>query len=335
MSKFPSRADIVTAMRNTNVTFKVDEILGGHALQNGSRLIQYSGGYTSVFPFFNRNNEKFALRLWVADIDNAKSRTIAISKFLENLNSPYFLGFKYIDGAIVINGSYQPIVLMDWVEGVSLKEYINENIGNPASLRQVANRFLEMVSFLHKKEIAHGDLQHGNILVREDGSLVLIDYDSMFIQPLRGMKDAIKGLPGYQHPKRMMNKSIEPYLDYFSELIIYLSLLFFSQYPQTWHNYYGTEDLLFSREDFANPNSSSLIRDCLNSNNSEVSELARELLIALELDDIKKLKPLEDLVRDKLEESKKDIFKKWNIQPNPRKPSSVLYPDQEDIKRKF
>lgn len=50
-----------------------------------------------------------------------------------------------------------------------------------------------MCKKLHEKSIAHGDLQHGNILVDSNGNIYLIDYDSMFVPSLEKERDIIKG----------------------------------------------------------------------------------------------------------------------------------------------
>ena len=109
---------------------------------------------------------------------------------------------------------------MEWVEGQTLKKYIDDKKPSKELFLDLAAKFREMVKYLHSRNISHGDLQHGNIMIRPDGSLALIDYDSMCIDSLKGMSDVIKGLPGYQHPARMVNRCLTPKADYFSELVI-------------------------------------------------------------------------------------------------------------------
>jgi thiamine kinase-like enzyme len=192
-----------------------------------------------------------------------------------------------------------------------------------------------MVEYFHKENIAHGDLQHGNILVKDDGSLIIIDYDSMFIKPLEGMSDAIKGLPGYQHPSRNQNKFINHKLDYFSELIIYLSLLAFEQYPNLWNKYYETEDLLFSKEDLHNADKSEIINTLLLSSNQTIKELTHQLKVQLSKTDIIDLQPLEELLIDKLEVAKDNIASKWDKQPNKPEKKVVKLPNSKVITSKF
>jgi serine/threonine protein kinase len=335
MSNYPSRTDIVTAMRNPNVSFKSNEIIGGSVIQKGSRIIQYSGGYTTVFPFHKQTGNKVAVRLWIADIGDAKKRSLEISNYLENLNNAYFAGFKYIDDAVLVNGTLHPIVLMDWVDGQILKEYINSNITNESKILGLAESFREMTAYFHKENIAHGDLQHGNILVKSDGSLVAIDYDSMFIEPLNGMPDTIKGLPGYQHPTRHSNQFVNSRLDYFSELVIYLSLLIYAETPKLWDDYYETEDLLFSKDDFANPSNSKLISNHLKSSNPTISELTEKMVEELKATDIAQLRPLEDLLINRREVAKDNIFDKWDKQPNPPQKKQVSLPTKNSIMFKW
>lgn len=335
MSNYPSRTDIVTAMRNPQVSFKSNEIIGGSVIYKGSRIIQYSGGYTTVFPFHKQSGDKVAVRLWIADIGDAKKRSLEISNYLKKLHNAYFVGFNYIDDAVLVNGILHPIVLMDWVDGQTLKEYINSNISNPSAILDLSEKFKQMALYFHQENIAHGDLQHGNLLVKNDGSLVVIDYDSMFIEPLQGMTDTIKGLPGYQHPARHSNQEVNPKLDYFSELVIYLSLLVYADKPTLWSEYYETEDLLFSKADFENPISSKLINTCLKSSNPNISELTNEMLEELKASNISQLRPLEELVINKREVAKENIFEKWGNQPNPAIKKQATFPNKDDITGKF
>jgi serine/threonine protein kinase len=333
---YPSRTDIVTAMRNPQVSFKASELIGGTIIQKGSRVIQYSGGYTTVFPFNTSEGEKVAVRCWIADIGDAKRRSQEISTYLANLNNPYFCNFQYLEEALLINGNIYPIVLMDWVEGKTLKDFINDNIhSNPSSISKVRENFKEMVAYFHQQNIAHGDLQHGNILVNPDSSLTIIDYDSMYIKPLEGMNDSIKGLPGYQHPSRSANGFVNPKLDYFSELVIYLSLLVFETQPNLWVKYYETEDLLFSKEDFSNVNQSALINSLLQYNNQTIVDLTNKLKEQLAKNDIQQLEPLENLLVDRLEVIKDHIFDKFDKQPNPPSKKEVKLPDVNNITNKF
>lgn len=331
---FPSRTEIVTAIKNPQICYKAKELVGGKILYKGTIVIQYAGGYTTVFPFIASSGKKVAIRCWCADIGDARKRSSAISDFLSNEQNCYFVNFKYVDNALLINGGLQPIVVMDWVDGEPLKEHINNHC-NSTEISELAEKFRIMVADFHKRNIAHGDLQHGNILVKSDGSLVVVDYDSMYIPQLKGMNDIIKGLPGYQHPARHKNQYLNPKLDYFSELIIYLSLLIFAENPSLWQRYYGEEHLLFSAEDFANIKQSSIYWQYKNSSNKKIFTLINKLEEELTKTDLQELLPLEELLIDKLKEAFDGIMGKIFNQPNPPKKKVIVLPDTDSITKKF
>ena len=141
---------------------------------------------------------------------------------------------------------------MRWIDGDTIKDYICRIQAFQRILEELAENFLVMTHALHEQSLAHGDLQHGNILVGADHQLYLVDYDSFYCPKLNGEEDTVTGLPDYQHPARKSNKSVSEKLDYFSELIIYLSILAIAEAP-IFVDKYKVEDadrLLFSKEDF-------------------------------------------------------------------------------------
>ena len=102
--------------------------------------------------------------------------------------------------------------------------------------------------------LAHGDLQHGNILV-ENGELRLIDYDAMFIPGMSGRSHEV-GHRNFQHPKRS-ESDFDGRLDHFSAWVIALSLRALVIEPKLWSEVQGgDEGLLFRKEDFLKPDSS-------------------------------------------------------------------------------
>src|SRR5882762_2108677 len=117
-----------------------------------------------------------------------------------------------------------------------------------------------MLSALQKASIAHGDLQHGNILV-VNSAPKLVDYDGMYVPALSGNVSNEVGQPNYQHPRRTP-LDFGPYLDNFSSWVILLSLVALSVEPQLWDKFQGGIDdcLLFRKRDFEEPHRSALIK---------------------------------------------------------------------------
>ena len=109
----------------------------------------------------------------------------------------------------------------------------------------------------------------------------------------------------------------------------------FADNPNLWKQYYETEDLLFSKQDFQNPNNSILFNSLLKSSNPKIVDLTSKLIQCLKCDSIDKLEPLEDVLINKLEVAKESIFDKWNNQPNPPVAKKTILPSKDDIINKF
>jgi len=305
---YPSNNDILNSIKNS-VCYKSPELLGGNYIKKGVKVLQYSGGFSTVFPFVKKDGRKVAIKCWTADIGDANKRIQIISEFLENLQSPYFVNIYYHEKALLVNEERHPILIMDWIDGKNFKDYLNENIGDKTEVLKLAERFLTMIKFFHHNKIAHGDLQHGNILVRSNGELVVIDYDSMFVEGLEEINDNIKGLSEYQHPSRKTNLKSNYQLDYFSELIIYLSLLIYAEDISYWN--YQTEYLVFSKEDLLQPNRSMLLTKLLVSKNTKISTLAINLKSFLSCNDISDLQPLEKVLGEHINTIANEIINKF------------------------
>ena len=275
--RWPSFADYEFAVKNAFVYSVFDPSLKGGKPGKGM-----SGGFSRVYPV-NIGSKTFALRCWIRDVGDAKRRYEKISAYLKQVGLPYFVDFEYVSEGILVNGIKYPITRMEWANGLPLRAFIEQNLQNADVFSTVATEFQKMVAALHAHEISHGDLQDGNILLRRNGAQVeikLIDYDSVFVPTLRGYPDSgIVGLPEYQHPQRIAGVGpTGEKVDYFSELVIYLSFLSLAEKPELWNRFKDStgDGLLFSADDFKNPDTSSIFGE-LEKLSAEVRELAATL----------------------------------------------------------
>jgi serine/threonine protein kinase len=258
--------DIELVVGNVSNYFLLDEIKGGTPIyRKPNKKWRMPGGLCSVYKYQLKNGETKALRIWKTLISESKERYFAISQELAQLNSPYFVDFRFIEKAFSYNGVQYPILLMEWCDGDKLKKYIYDNISNSQKIENLATSILLMARQIHKYRISHGDLQHDNILVKQNGAVVLIDYDSMYVPNIKGFKDECAGYSGYQHPvARSNNYTLSLKVDYFSELILYLSIKAIAKAPSLLAKYTVDEQdksLLFSVSDFTKLKTSSIYND--------------------------------------------------------------------------
>lgn len=289
---------------------KYPALKGGHPVQKNGRLVRYAGGFCVVYPY-DTPRGKFAVRLWHTPVGSVRGNLEVIFSALKKINLPYFVPCRYVSNAIMTAKGPQSAVVMNWIEAKSLKRHIETIIGKPHALDTLAASFLKMVKDLHAAKISHGDLQHGNILVRQDGSLVLVDYDSMYVPGMKEVPDEIKGLSGYQHPARLRQRFRSPTSDYFSELIIYTSIRALARHPYLWRKYNlaDSETLLFTDTDFQSMGLTDIFRiletDC------ELRPLGRAIKDALRESSLGRIVPLEGIVNGQSESIVANISKRW------------------------
>ena len=146
-----------------------------------------------------------------------------------NENLPVIYGSDYLRNelcVIDIVGRHRWVdcLLMDYVEGRTLDETICAATTSEKYLA-LAENFDAMAIELLRSERAHGDLKPENIIVREDGGMVAIDWDNAFVPAFAGRRSPEIGTAAYQHPARraeMFDKRIDDYSIAFISTMLHL-----------------------------------------------------------------------------------------------------------------
>src|SRR5215217_1090231 len=215
-----------------------------------------SGQFAYVYKLNSTNGGgDFAVRCFRGYLGDRDQRYRAIQDHLRSSPVAYLSDFTYAPEGILVGGNRFPILFMKWIEGPTLDLYISEMLNRPDVLMHLSEEWLRLLSALRAAGIAHGDLQHGNIIV-EHGHLRLVDHDGIFVPAMAGWTASEVGHQHYQHPRRTA-AHFDSNLDNFSSLVIYLSLLSLAERPSLWQEHHD-ENLLFTKSDFADPASSEL-----------------------------------------------------------------------------
>lgn len=72
--------------------------------------------------------------------------------------------------------SARPGILMEYVAGRSSLDVAKDPATKPATLKRMAAQLLETLKYLHRLGFVHADLKPDNVLVRQNGDIVLIDF---------------------------------------------------------------------------------------------------------------------------------------------------------------
>lgn len=254
--------------------------------------IMSAGGFSVVFKMKDEKSGKlYAVKCFTKEQEGRAEAYREITKELKDVSSPYLVSIQYMEKELFVDTDQTtetefPVLLMDWVEGKTLDKYLRENLNNNHVLKELANSFRNLTQWLIDQSFAHGDLKSDNILVREDGTLVLVDYDGMFVPAMKGQKARELGSPDFRNPARAVT-DFDKNIDTFPLISILLSLELLIE-NKDYLIRFGAEDrLLFSEEDYRNIENSSIYKIASVSykdNILDLSELLEKQLKGIEID---------------------------------------------------
>lgn len=250
----------------------------------------YSGGFTTTYKLVN-SHSSWAVRCFTREISDLQKRYQSIGNFLSANKCDFLVEANYLQNGIRVNGTFHPIIKMRWLDGEPLSNYLAKTYNQKSTIDKLISEFLNLVTQLENYGIAHGDLQHGNIIVKND-KLYLIDYDGMYFPDIATLRVNELGHPNFQHPKRTAN-DYNKSIDRFSSIVIYTALKALSVAPSLWKKYDNGDNILFRGQDYANPLSSQLFKDL--AGYSELVKLSNNL-IAVSTWDFNKLPSLKDFI---------------------------------------
>ena len=272
-------------------------------LDTDGQPVMSSGNFAVVFKMKDeRDGKLYAVRCFHRDQEGREESYRLIEEELKDVESPYLVSFRYIDKELFVDSSQTdetefPVLLMDWVEGITLDKYLRENLDDQYALEMLAYRFSQLAQWMIPQPFAHGDLKPDNILVREDRSLALIDYDGMYVPAMNGQKARELGSPDFRHPLRTED-DFDEHIDDFPLVSILLSLKAISVNP-LWLEKYGASDrLLLSEKDYRDVCKCQLLKELFPAEDMVLNQLVGLLMISIVEKDISML-PLKVLRVDK------------------------------------
>ena len=273
--KLPGAADYMEALQDPASCLSDPELAAGSPVLTALGLPKaVSGNVATVFRLQGAGGRSWAVRCFVRPLDEERLRYGAIREHLRGLDATWPVGFDFQPLGIRVGGEWWPVLKMDWAPGEPLLSYVERHLWDGAGLRYLAARFLGLAASLRDAGVAHGDLQHGNILVAPGGDLRLVDYDGMYVPALAGRSGTERGHRNYQHPGREV-QDFGPGLDAFSAWVLYASLAALADDPLLWGRFDGGEEaLLLRHHDLTAPERSAALAALDASTGPGVAELS-------------------------------------------------------------
>jgi len=286
--RWPQNHEFYEAIQTPRISFSDKALKQAEPVFNDRGLPAVaSGNFADVYQFLSSvSPDRWAVKCFTRPVHRQQDRYHAVSECLRSLSLQYTVGFEYLEDGIRIHGDWYPLLKMEWCDGFALNQYVADNADDPQAIQLVLDRWVDMAHCLRGAGIAHGDLQHGNVLVRpHDGSpeLKLVDYDGMFVPDLAHLPPKEDGHPAFQHPARGQETRQRIEVDLFSHLVVGCALraLIVEGYP-LWHRYDNGDNLLFREEDFVSPENSHIFAKLWQSSDSLTRSLVGHLILACE-----------------------------------------------------
>jgi hypothetical protein len=283
---WPLSQDYNEAIQSPATHFADPDLQRGKAATNALGLpMPCSGKFADVYRLRCPGGE-WAVKCFTRDAPCLRERYAAISAQLRQADLPFMVDFQYLDPGIRVVGAWYPVVKMLWAEGVPLNAFVRDNLDKAAVLHELLGIWVGMARRLRAAGIAHGDLQHRNVLAVSGGpgdrlKLRLIGYDGMFAPALAGMRSGVAGHPNYQHPQRIREGTYGPEADRFSLLAVAAALRCLEVGGrQLWDRYDTGDNLLFRQADFTAPDKSPLFAELLEFPDPEARTVAARLMAA-------------------------------------------------------
>ncbi len=241
MTPYPTFDDYCVAVSNPAHFFSDPEIRRRTAIVDSFGQPKFfAGRYAYTFRLaLTGGVDPIAVRCFRQEVHDVLARYQAIDAFLGKLKSPFFVGFVVAAPdsvataqGVLVKGKWLPAMRMDWVEGLTLAEFVRVNKHDRVALQKLRDGLFIYSQLTEQRQFAHCDIHPENIIVDSECKLRFVDYDGIFVPAIRNYGGEVVGQADYQSPFRMREPGhFGPYLDRFPLLVLDLTLAALQRNP--------------------------------------------------------------------------------------------------------
>src|SRR5262249_5876609 len=241
---WPLSQDYNEAVQSPERNFADPDLRRGEVAVNALGLpLPCSGNFADVYQLRCPDGARWAVKCFTRQVGGLSDRYRDVSEHLRRSRLPFMVDFTYLEEGIRVAGRWYPVLKMPWIEGLTLNQFVARSADKPATLLALAQIWSRTGKHLRGAQVAHGDLQHGNVLLVRDAdtcalSVKLVDYDGLWVPALAGTRSGEVGHPAYQHPERLRQQTYGPEVDRFPLLLIATALRAVQAGgPRLWEQY--------------------------------------------------------------------------------------------------
>lgn len=217
---------------STGMLFEGDEQKGINPPIRGYRFIKRLGvtGHSTVYLAEREADDQEVVLKVMSQVPDTTSSVGLFDRFLQEyeliaeLDHPNIV--KIYDLGVSDDHAH---IEMEYLDGGDLRKKIIKGVDEPAAVRYF-RQLASALGKIHKLGILHRDLKPGNIMLRRDGSIALIDFGlakRIRIEMKKELTNSgeIFGTPYYMSPEQGHGNGVDMRSDLYSLGIIFFELL--------------------------------------------------------------------------------------------------------------
>lgn len=192
-----------------------------------------SGGSFSVITLCRKRGRLFAVKSLKEKFRNDHFYISMLEKEFEiayELDHPNI--YKVIEFTDI--KTLGPAIVMEYIDGMTLKDFIKEGLLTPALLFKVANELCSAMVYFHKKQVIHRDIKPENIIITNNGNNAkLIDFGFSDTDSFELLK-LPAGTSFYASPEQMRGELLDQRSDIYSFGVMISSIIKEGGYPKVY-----------------------------------------------------------------------------------------------------
>ncbi|MGV8961146.1 MAG: protein kinase domain-containing protein [Stenotrophomonas sp.] len=131
---------------------------------------------------------------------------------------------RLYDGGSTPDG--YPYLVMEYIDGISLDRYCSEHALNLAQRLRLFLEICAIVQAAHERLVLHCDLKPSNVLIKQNGRPVLLDFGlARLLNDSRDKQESGYCTPGYASPEMMRAQTVGAASDVYSLGVMLVELL--------------------------------------------------------------------------------------------------------------
>ena len=142
---WPLSQDYNEAIQSPASNFTDPDLKRGEAVANALGIpMPYSGNFADVYQVRCPDGSRWAVKCFTRKAEGLRERYQEISKHLRQTKLPFIVDFTYLEQGIRVAGKWYPVLKMQWVEGLTLNQFVKQFVDRPATLEALLQNWARM-----------------------------------------------------------------------------------------------------------------------------------------------------------------------------------------------